>query len=296
MTVRETGASGRGHSPGRDHGGPTRAGSWQPTLADYLRMLWRRRRLIIGLALVGAVVGAIVGRGEGAPRYAATVRLRVQPQVVAAEGITPVPIEAVPQEEVAAARSIAAARATVDGARVSDGVAGLLDRLLVDGDDDSGILTLTLTGSSARVGEELGTYAQSYVRVRDAELRGRVRQQLSEMAARIDDVRSELDRVSARLESGAAHQPGSDTALVIRRDTLSGLYGRLLTLRQQLLLDGGVAREVNFLSGPILNQLTPVPRGVLWIVALSCAGLLIGSAVAVAIGVLRPIIDDAGGP
>jgi hypothetical protein len=46
-------------------------------------------------------------------------------------------------------------------------------------------------------------------------------------------------------------------------------------------------RDVELLSGPILNRVGPIAREVLWVVALALTGLLVGAACAIAIGVLK---------
>jgi Mrp family chromosome partitioning ATPase len=263
-----------------------------PALVDYVQMLWQRRWIVavtLGAALLLAV---LTGDGRPAPRYEAVVTLGIQPHVFTSDGIVPDEVPGVPPEEVEAARSAEAALETAHELGIRDGGESLLRRLLIRGDDDTRILQLTLTGEQPSISRELETYARTYADLRQEQFDERVQRFLDGIDARIAEIRSQLSKVTRRLKNEDSGDGVASSEVHAEFDALKELYAKFLALRQNTNLYAGSVREVRVLGGPILQPVQSVPAGALRLISISSAGLLLGCAMAVVMGLLRPLVGN----
>jgi Mrp family chromosome partitioning ATPase len=263
-----------------------------PALVDYFYMLWQRRWVVLAALSAALLIAVLADGGRPAPRYEAIVKLGVQPYVFTSDGIVPEQVPGVPPEEVAAASSAEAARETARELGLRDGGDGLLSRLFTRGDDNSHILQVALTGEEQTTGRELNAYTSNYVKLRQKRFRDRVQRYLAGIDARIADIESQLTEFTRRLETDASADGVPVADIETRLDATMELYTKFVSLRQNTKLYATSLQEVRVLGGPILHRVRSVSTESLRLIALSLVGLLLGCAIAVVIGLLRPLVGD----
>ena len=266
------------------------------SLPDYLNMMWQRRWVIAGVVAVAFVV-ALASRPAGSqPRYQAAVSLRVRTYGFAsagAAGLIPDAVPGVPLEEVEAAgdSARAAARAAAELDLPADGAA-LLDRLIVKGDDQSDVLRLALIGPSPRTRRELESYVDAYIGLRNNEFQERVHRRIAGLRTGVKIIESQLRRVAEELRDQQVKGGAIRADTQARFEALNRLLANFLSVLHHTRLDARSAREVELLGGPVLHRLSPFPASALYVIVVCFGGLLIGCAMAIALGAVRPLVGD----
>jgi Mrp family chromosome partitioning ATPase len=259
------------------------------TMSDYARMIWQRRWVVVATVLLASAVALVTRPPEPAPLYVATSTLRVQTFTFSGSGTTGItPVEGVPPAEVEAARSVEVAAETAEELGYSDNGADLLTRLAVSAPENSDLMQLRLTGEGAGTVEELRLYGENYEEFRNAQDEERLQRALAEVDERIAEVDQRLQRASARFASEEA-AGGASPETRTKFDTLSALYTSLVNRKELLKLDSALAGgQVELIGSPIGQRLGAIPTRTLRMLAGPLGGLLLGCALATALGVLRP--------
>jgi polysaccharide biosynthesis transport protein len=261
-----------------------------PAASEYARMVWDRRWLILALTVTGALL-AIFTRPTAAPAtYQSTVPIEIRSLTLDNPGQVSSTLFRVPAAEVEAARSVEVASTTAQQLGMSDGGTDLLSRLSVEPVEDSPVIYLTLSGEGPETVDQLQTYAENYVDYRRTQDQTKVDETLASIDERIASVRDRLEEYSRRLERERKHGEASPLTSA-QFEATSDLYRQHVTLREQIVLDSSLENSrFQLLSAPLSQRLDPIPTGTLRLILFPLAGLVIGVAVALTLGVLRPKI------
>lgn len=268
---------------------PQRGGA---TLSDYVQMVWQRRWTVAAFVLVAAGIAFATRPPVPQPIYSSTVSLRVQTFSFSSSSISSiVPTEGVPPAEIQAARSVEVAAETAQDLGLSGNGADLLASLVVTAQEGTDLLQLNLTGPGQKTTERLQVYAENYVEFRNEQDDENLEQAVADFQERIDAIEPRLQLLSDRVEAEAA---GGDISPVTQTqfDTVSASYADLVRRLEQLRLDAALTgNQIELIGSPISQSLGSVPTRTLRLLAGPIVGLLLGCAVAVGLGVLRPRIS-----
>ncbi len=258
-------------------------------LGDYVRMIWQRRWIVAAAVLVATVLAVVTRPAEPATLYTATVTLRVQTFGFTATGETSITQqEGIPPAEVEAARSVDVASQTAQEIGHTDGGASILSRLGVSTEENTDLLRMSLTGEGLDTVETLEAYAQNYVEYRQEQDALGLERALDTVNVSIAEVGRQLARLSARFEAEDA-AGGASPETQTKYNTVSTIYTELLRRKQLLRLESSLAGDqVEVIGSPIVQRVGTIPARTLRTLAGPLVGLLLGSAIAVAVGVLRP--------
>ncbi|HYP24244.1 MAG TPA: hypothetical protein VEV43_11780 [Actinomycetota bacterium] len=261
-------------------------------LGDYVRMIWQRRWIVVVAVVVATILAVVTRPPEATALYSATATLRVQVFGFTASGEDVLTAqEGIPPAEVEAVRSVVVAAETAEELGMSDGGAELLRQLGVGAEENTDLLRITLTGEGLDTVETLEAYANNYVEYRAEQDVERLERALADVNASIREVDAQLARFSARLaveEAAGGASPETQT----KYDTYSAIYTRLLGTKQAFKLEASLAgNQVEVVGSPIVQRVGAIPARTIRLFAGQLVGLLLGCAIAVAIGVLRPRIS-----
>ncbi|MFN2586703.1 MAG: hypothetical protein ABR613_01110 [Actinomycetota bacterium] len=261
-------------------------------LGDYVRMIWQRRWIAVVAVVVATTLAIVTRPAEPATLYTASVALRVQTFGFTATGEDPIsPQEGIPPAEVEAARSVDVAAETAAELGQTDGGASILSRLSVATEENTDLLRMSLTGEGLDTVETLEAYARNYVEYRQEQDALRLQRALEDVNASIAEVSRQLARLSARLDAESA-AGGASPETQTKYNTVSTIYAELIRLKQISRLEASLAgNQVDVIGSPIVQRLGTIPARTLRTLAGPLVGLLLGSAIAVAVGVLRPRIS-----
>jgi Mrp family chromosome partitioning ATPase len=261
-------------------------------LGDYVRMIWQRRWIVAAAVLLATVLAIVTRPAEPTALYTATVTLRVQTYTFTGAGDTSLtPQEGIPPAEVEAARSVDVAAQTADEIGDTDGGASILARLGVSAEENTDLLRMSLTGEGLDTVETLEAYAQNYVEYRQEQDGLRLQRALETVNVSIAEVGRELARFSTRLEVESA-SGGASPETQTKYNTVSAIYTDLLSRKQLLRLEASLAGDqVEVIGSPIVQRVGTIPARTLRTLAGPLVGFLLGSAIAVAVGVLRPRVS-----
>lgn len=261
-------------------------------LSDYVRMIWQRRWIVAAAVVLASILAIVTRPAEPVAFYTATATLRVQTFTFTPSGESGIlPQEGIPPAEVEAARSVDVAAETADELGETDGGAALLSRLAVRAEENTDLLRLSLTGEGLDTVETLETYADNYVEYRQEQDVERLERAIADVDASIREVSVQLARFSNRLDAETlAGAPSPETQT--KYDTFSTIYTQLLSRKQLFKLEASLAgNQVEVIGSPIVQRVGTIPARTLRTLAGPLVGLLLGSAIAVAVGVLRPRIS-----
>ena len=261
-------------------------------LGDYVRMIWQRRWIVAAAVLVATILAIVTRPAEPAAFYTATATLRVQTFGFTATGESGIiPQEGIPPAEVEAARSVDVAAETAEELGQTDGGAAILSRLGVSTEEGTDLLRLSLTGEGLDTVEALETYADNYVEYRQEQDAERLARAIADVNASIAEVGRNLARFSARLDAESI-AGGASPETQTKYNTFSTIYSQLLTRKQLFRLEASLAgNQVEVIGSPIVQRVGTIPARTLRTLAGPLVGLLLGSAIAVAVGVLRPRVS-----
>lgn len=261
-------------------------------LSDYVRMVWQRRWIVAAAVLVATILAIVTRPAEPAALYTATVTLEVQSFGFSATGETQItPQEGIPPAEVEAARSVDVASQTAQELGQTDGGASILARLGVSAEENTDLLRMTLTGEGLNTVQTLEAYARNYVEYRQEQDALRLERALETVNVSIAEVGRQLARFSERLE-GESATGGASPETQTKYNTVSAIYQELLRKKELLRLEANLAGDqVEVIGSPIVQRVGTIPARTLRTLAGPLVGLLLGSAVAVAVGVLRPRVS-----
>lgn len=261
-------------------------------LGDYVRMIWQRRWIVVAAVVIATILAVATRPPEATTLYTATVTLRVQTFGFTATGESGIiPEEGIPPAEVEAARSVAVAAETADELGQTDGGADILSKLGVSSEENTDLLRLSLTSAGADTARTLETYAANYVEYRAEQDVERLERALQDVNESIREVEFQLARFSAQLNREAI-AGGASPQTQTKYDTFSTIYSQLLTRKQLFKLEASLAgNQVEVIGSPIVQRVGAIPARTLRMLAGPLVGLLLGCAIAVAMGVLRPRIS-----
>jgi Mrp family chromosome partitioning ATPase len=253
-------------------------------------MAWDRRWLILALTVAGALLAIFTRPASSPATYQATVPVEIRSLTLDNPGQVSSTLFRVPAAEVEAARSVEVAATTARQLGMTDGGTDLLSRLSVEPVEDSPVIYLTLTGDGPETADQLRRYADNYVQYRRTQDQTKVEETLAGIDARIADVRQRLQELSNRLEherKGGGASPLTQS----QYEATDSIYRQHVALREQIVLDSSLQNSrFQLLSAPLSQRLDPIPTGTLRLILFPLAGLVIGIAVALTLGVLRPRI------
>lgn len=261
-------------------------------LGDYVRMIWQRRWIVL-VAVVAATALAVATRPpEATALYTATSTLRVQTFSFTSSGESAiVPQEGIPPAEIEAARSVDVAAETAEELGHTDGGAEILGRLSVSAEENTDLLRISLTGEGLDTVDTLETYVQNYVAFRAEQDVERLERALADVNASIREVGLQLERFSARLNAETA-AGGASAETQTKYNTFSTIYSQLIARKQLFKLETSLAgNQVDVIGSPIVQRVGAIPARTIRLLAGPLVGLLLGCALAVAVGVLRPRIS-----
>jgi Mrp family chromosome partitioning ATPase len=268
----------------------THAKQRPPAAGEYVRMVWDRRWLIVVMTAIALGI-ALLTRPASAPiTYQATVPIEVRSLTLDGTSSTASALFEVPAAEVDAARSIEVAAGTAEELGMTDGGADLLDRLVVESAEDAPVIYLTLSGDGPQTVDELETYAQRYVEFRRQQDQEKIDSAIVSIDDRIGRLARRLDTLSERLEQQKRGNDGIASPLTSTQyQAVSDLYRAHVGLREEIVLSSALA-ETRFraLSAPFSQTFDPIPTGTLRVFLFPLAGALLGVAIALTLGVLRP--------
>lgn len=259
------------------------------SLRDYVQMIWQRKWVVIAVTLIAAGLAIATRPRPTAPVYQATATVRVQTFEFTSSGDTSVvPGSSVPPAEVEAARSVQVAAETADELGLDDGGAGILSRLNVTAQTNTDLLELSLVGTGVGTVEQLETYADRYVDFRNEQDEERVERALDEVDSTIATIQGRLSAISSQLaEEDQEGEPSPETQT--RYQAVSTLYTTYVDLRERIRLDAALAgARVELVGSPVTQRLGALPTRTLRVIAGPLAGFLLGCALAIGLGVLRP--------
>ena len=246
-------------------------------------MLWERRWLIVGLVILTTGLSLVARPPAPTTDFSATLTLQVRSLTFSPTGVPQQSsLRGVAPEEIQAARSPDAASATAKALGQKDGGLGILNRLSVTGVQQTDLMQLTLIGKGSRTSNELTKYAQTYVALR-----------IARDQARLDAARADNDALIARAQAvinQLARNPESrvnNALLAAWEEQLRGL------VRQAAEIDllgrpGLTGDRIKIIGSPLIQQLGALPTRTIRTVAGPLVGVLLGCAIAIAMGILRP--------
>jgi Mrp family chromosome partitioning ATPase/capsular polysaccharide biosynthesis protein len=265
------------------------------TFADYLQILWERRRVILFVVVLATLVGFVSRGRTPAPLYRSQVTMRVHTFQLTATGRQPNSATSVPPAEIESARSAEVATQTAKQLGMTDDGVALLNNLEVS-TPGADLLQLGYTGRGADTTRTLDAYAKNYVTFRNQQDLDKLKRALDELDARIASVQTrirDLTNANARATGGGRAAPIElQTQITASRN----IYQQFLELREQVQLDYALAdNTVVLLGSPISQRLGTIPTRTLRLLAGPVVGLLLGCALALIIGILRPRITSREG-
>lgn len=263
-------------------------------LSEYVQMVWERRRLIV--IVIGVTTALALATRPPAPvaLYRATTTVQIRPFQFSTSGqsTTSSFSQGVPPSEIQAARSPEVAAKTAEELHLGDGGVDLLQRLGVTSPEGTDLLQLELIGRGLATVAELKAYAENYVEIRNQQNKERIERAL----ASIDDsIKAIEPRVHSLSQQIAAEDARGEVSAQTRTqyDAVSLIFTQFIGLRERIQLDSALAGdEVQLLGSPIIQRLGAIPTRTLRTLAGPFVGLLLGAALAIAMGVLRPRISS----
>ncbi|MFY9588031.1 MAG: hypothetical protein WAT66_11305 [Actinomycetota bacterium] len=256
-------------------------------LADYVQMIWERRWLILGLVIVSTAISLVARPPTPTASYRATATLSVQTLTINPDGSVSLSgINAVPPEEIEAARSADTASTSARELGETDGGVDLLNRLTVQGIPSTNLVQLILIGKTTRVTQELETYASNYVTLRKE-------RDTTTLNTAIKDIQSLINQAQATVNT-LSRQPasrGTDALIRAWERQLTRLSDVYVTI-QQVAAPAFAEGRVKLVSPPIVQHLGALPTRTIRAIAGPLVGLLLGIAIAIALGILRPRIPS----
>ena len=261
-------------------------------LGDYVRMIWQRRWIVAAAVLIATILAIVTRPAEPTAFYTATVTLRLQTFGFTGSGESGIiQQEGIPPAEIEAARSVAVAAETAEEVGQTDGGADILSRLGVSAEENTDLLRMSLTGEGLDTVEALETYAANYVEYRQEQDEARLDRAIEDVDASIAEVGRQLARFSARLDAESL-AGGASPETQTKYNTISTIYSQLLTRKQLFKLEASLAgNQVEVIGSPIVQRVGTIPARTLRTLAGPLVGLLLGSAIAVAVGVMRPRVS-----
>jgi Mrp family chromosome partitioning ATPase/tetrahydromethanopterin S-methyltransferase subunit G len=260
------------------------------TFADYLQILWERRKVIVLVVLLASVIG-VASRGRTpTPLYRAQVTMRVHTFQLTGAGRQPNSTTSVPPAEIESARSAEVAAQTAKQLGMTDDGVAILNALDVS-TPGADLLQIGLVGRGAESVRTLDAYAKNYVTYRNQQDLDKLKRALDELDARINSVQTRIRDLTAKASGRAA-----PIELQTQIDASRNIYRQFLELREQVQLDYALADStVSLLGSPISQRLGTIPTRTLRLLSGPIVGLLIGCALALIIGILRPRITSREG-
>lgn len=261
-------------------------------LADYFQMLWERRWLIVAVLGLTTVAAFLTRPEQPQPLYRSQVTLRVQILSVTGSGTSSNPT-GVPPQELEQARNAEVAATTARALGQDDDGVRLLEGLEVSSVENTDLLQIALLGRGATTVQQLQEYAKNYVEYRNKLDEDRLSRALQQVDARIQAVQGRLQVLSAAVARATAG--GRDTPLDLQTQirATTTIYQRFLELREQIQLDSVLTgNTVQLIGSAITQRLGAIPTRTLRLVAGPIVGFMLGAALAIALGVLRPKISS----
>jgi capsular exopolysaccharide synthesis family protein len=248
-------------------------------------MVWRRRWVVLACVIAATAAAFVTRPAEPKPLYTSTVSLRVQTFNFTATGAGVVAtVDGVPPAEIERARSVEVAAETAQDLGLGDNGAELLSSLVVTAQEGTDLLQISLTGSGLETERRLETYAQNYVDFRDEQDEAQIESALRDIDAVIATIEPELNALSEKIASGD-DSPKTQTEF----ETTSTILGDLNSRRTSLALDAQLAgNQIALVGSPITQRVGTLPTRTLRLLAGPIVGLLLGCALAIGIGALRP--------
>ncbi len=260
-----------------------------PAATEYARMVWDRGWLIVLMTVAGLGLALLTRPARGPITYQATVPIEVRSLTLDGSSATASTLFRVPAAEVDAARSIEVAAATAEELGMNDGGADLLDRLTVEAAEDAPVLYLTLTGDGPQTVDDVEAYSQRYVEFRREQDQDRIDSALGSIDTRIASLEGRLGVLSARLERQQSRNGAASPVSSTQFQAVSDLYREHVALREEIVLSAALSESrFRALSAPFSREFDPIPTGVLRLFLFPLAGTLLGVAIALILGVLRP--------
>lgn len=261
-----------------------------PPAGDYIRMIWDRKWLILALTVCGLLLALVTRPGAPTRTYTATVPIEIRPLQFDQTGVSSSSSLTVPASEVQAAVSVDVAASTAQQLGMTDGGDSLLTNLTADGEPGAPVINLSITGDSPAISDELAAYASNYVDYRRKQDQTRVDQVLASVDTRIASLQARLDELSHELDQEQANHASTQVTST-EYQAVSSLYQQHVAFRESIVLGNSLA-ETNYLllSKPFSTASDPIPTGTLRLLLFPMAGLLLGIALALTLGVVRPKI------
>lgn len=256
-------------------------------LADYVQMIWERRWLIVGLVILTTGLSLVARPPAPTAAYRATGTLQVRAFTVSSTGSVDISgVNVVPPEEIEAARSPEAAARAAEDLGYSDGGVGLLNRLSISGIQGSNLIQLTIIGKGTNVTDELTTYMDQYVQLRKARDKATLEAAIADVDAAINRAIATINEIGNRPASNA-----NQAQIAAWNQQLRDLTA----LRVRIALETGpgfAEGRIREVGSPILQHLGALPTRTIRAIAGPLVGLLLGVAIAIALGILRPRIPS----
>lgn len=255
-------------------------------LADYVGVLRRQKWPIIGVALAGALLGAVIGLQQPTT-YTSTATVLIQP-------IAASPLERLSatqqaleiETERVLAQSLAVARIAAEQMDTDAPPRTLLERVAVTAPSEAQILHVSFTATdpeNARDGAQ--AFADAYLEFR----RGRAESVLTplreSLEARVSDLESQFEATADEL-SDLDEEDGTRLAVEGRRDAL---VSRIISAQEQLAQLGLLNSDPGAVIAPASLPTAPGGPKVPMNVAL---GIGLGLFAGVLLGFLRDRTDD----
>jgi Mrp family chromosome partitioning ATPase/capsular polysaccharide biosynthesis protein len=253
-------------------------------------MIWDRKWLILVLAVGGLLLALFTQPVAETRTYTATVPVEIRPLQFDQTGVSTSSSLTVPASEVQAAVSVDVAASTAQQLGMTDGGDSILANLTAEGEPGAPVINLSITGDSPVVSDELAAYASNYVDYRRKQDQTRVDQVLASVDTRIASLQSRLDELSHELDQEQANHASTQVTST-EYQAVSSLYQQHVAFRESIVLGNSLA-ETNYLllSKPFSHASEPIPTGTLRLLLFPMAGLLLGVAIALTLGVVRPKI------
>lgn len=260
-------------------------------LGDYLQMMWQRRWLVVVVTVLAGILAFVTRPAVATPLHQATLTLQVQTYQITASGDAPlVESEGVPPAEVQAARALPVAAETAEELGIAGGATEVLAGISAAALEGTDLLQLTYIGEGPAAARIVQSYAENYVEFRSEQDQERLARALERIEEDLDDIRVELSDVSARLaREGANGEPTPETQT--EYNAINQVYTDTVAFRERLQLEAALSGDqIEAVGTPIVQRLGAIPARTLRLIAGPAAGFLLGAALAVALGVLRPRI------
>lgn len=248
-------------------------------------MLWRHRYIVAAIVVACTALALLTRPPEPESLYTSTMSLKVQTLSFSASGGEVVTaVEGVPPAEVERARNVQVAAETAGELGLEDNGAGIIASLSATAGEGTDLLQLALTGEGTDTETELVTYAENYVDFRQEQDEEQLDAAIAEVDKSIGLLEPVLERLSNRIEKG-----DSSPQTRANFNANSAILTSLIAKQSELALDARLAGDqVEVVGSPITQRLGTLPTRTLRVVAGPLVGLLLGCAIVIALGLLRP--------